>query len=117
MTSFANRTAKTLLWTAAAAVATAALSPKAYAEYRCATPRQLTSAETRACELARQDSPDALIHFTRSTKGVYDLYLPDYFSEADQKRWEHGKREKASDARTGAKATLDSKDTPKAAVQ
>lgn len=113
MNSFANRTAKTLLWTAAAALATAALPATARAEYRCAVPKQLAPAETRACELARQDSPYALIHFTRTTRGIYDLYLPYYVSDADVERWELAKRGRTPDSRTDAKATTDTKDASK----
>ena len=113
MNRFANRTAKTLPWIAAAAVATMALSRTAYAEYRCATPERLSNAEKRACQLARQDSPGALIHFVRSTRGVYDLYLPYYVSEADAERWELVKRGRP-DARTDAKVTVERKDASKA---
>jgi hypothetical protein len=76
-------------------VAAAILSTATYAEYRCAKPEQLTAAEARACELARRDSPEALIHFVNRTKGIYGLYVNDYVSEADAKRWEEA-RQKAS---------------------
>jgi hypothetical protein len=38
---------------ASVAIVAATVSTGAHAEYRCATPAQLTNAETRACELAR----------------------------------------------------------------
>ena len=55
------------------------------------TPEQLTNAETKACELARQDTPDALIHFINRMKGVDNLYVNDYVSKADAERWEVAK--------------------------
>ncbi len=72
----------------AAAVATAGVSMNARAEYRCANPKQLSPAETRACELARQHTSDALVHFVHTTRGIYDLYVNDYVSESDVQRWE-----------------------------
>ncbi len=77
---------------AAAAVAATTLSTTAYAEYRCATPERLAHGEKRACELARQDTPEALIHFVNRTKGIYGLDVNDYVSKADVERWELAKR-------------------------
>lgn len=78
---------------AIAALATIA-SAAARGEYRCATPAQLQPAEQRACGLARQGTPDALIHFVNRTKAIYGLYVNDYVSEADVDRWERA-RERA----------------------
>ena len=72
---------------AVAAVA-ATVSISAHAEYRCATPEQLTYEDKRACELARQDTPTALIHFVNRTKAIYNLHANDYASKADVERWE-----------------------------
>jgi hypothetical protein len=60
----------------------------AHAEYRCAGPEQLSYPEQRACTLAQQDTPDALIHFVKRTKSIYNLYLDDFVSKADVERWE-----------------------------
>ncbi len=77
-----------------AAVATMACTG-AHAEYRCANPQRLSSAETRACQLARQDMPDALIHFVNRTKPIYGLYLNDYVSSRDVDRWDTVQQEAA----------------------
>jgi hypothetical protein len=71
-----------------AAALSAIVSAVAHAEYRCATPEQLTPAEQRACELAREDTPDALVHFVNRTKGTENLIVNDYVSSADEQRWE-----------------------------
>lgn len=63
-------------------------SAAAQAEYRCAKPGLLTIGEVRACELARQASPAALIHFVNRTKGTYGLYVNDYVSDVDVDRWD-----------------------------
>lgn len=67
----------------------------AQAEYRCAKPQQLSHDETRACQLARQDIPDALIHFVNRTKPIYGLYLNDYVSSRDVDRWDTVQQEAA----------------------
>ncbi|HEY4037604.1 MAG TPA: hypothetical protein VGM15_02185 [Burkholderiaceae bacterium] len=69
----------------------------AQAEYRCATPGLLTYGEVRACELARRETPHALIHYINRTKGTYGLYVNDYVSDADVERWEVA-RQKAQPA-------------------
>jgi len=56
-----TNTSKTVLRiSTAVALVTAALSTTVHAEYRCATPGLLTLGEKRACELAREDTPDVL---------------------------------------------------------
>jgi hypothetical protein len=80
------------------------------AEYRCAAPEQLTNAETRACELAQQDSPGALIRFVNRTKGSYNLYADDYVSQADVERWDRLKHDADEDSPEMAKTRSDSMD-------
>jgi hypothetical protein len=41
-----------------------AISTSVHAEDRCSSPGSLTPWEQRACELARQDTPYALMHFS-----------------------------------------------------
>ncbi len=60
----------------------------AHAEYRCATPAQLTNAERRACELAELDRPDQLRQFIERTSSIYGLYFYDYVSQRDVDRWD-----------------------------
>jgi hypothetical protein len=93
----------------AGALAAALLCTTVHAEYRCATPQQLSTAEIRACELARQDTPDALIHFVNRTKGIYNLYVNDYVSSVDADRWEVAKRKAAPDSPPVAKTPGDTK--------
>jgi hypothetical protein len=69
------------------AMAIFALPAAARAEYRCTAPERLAEEEQRACELAKQNSPVALIHFVNSKKGTYDMSLSDYVSVADLARW------------------------------
>ncbi|HEX4596402.1 MAG TPA: hypothetical protein VH278_01330 [Burkholderiaceae bacterium] len=76
-------------WISIAVVAAgAAACAMAHAEYRCATPDLLSYEEVRACELARRDMPDALIHYVNRTKVIYGLYVNDYVGDADVERWE-----------------------------
>ena len=89
---------------AVAAVA-ATLAMSAHAEYRCATPQQLTRAEAGACELARQDTPDALVRFVTQTKGIDNLYLNDYVSNADVQRWDEARKGAASDQAAAARTS------------
>jgi len=71
------------------ALVNAAIPTKGHAEYRCSTPGLLTLWEQRACELARQDTPDALIHFIHRINVINaGLNLDDYISKADAQRWE-----------------------------
>jgi hypothetical protein len=86
----------------------------AHAEYRCATPDRLSNAEMRACELARQDTPNALIHFVNRTKSIYNLYTDDYVSKADVDRWELANRMPASDSPAVAGTRSNTKDVSKA---
>ena len=110
-----TRTSQAALWIAAtAAIATTALSAPAYAEYRCATPARLSNEEKRACELARQDTADALIHFVNTTKGIYNLYVNNYISKADLERWELARRKGAPDSPPVAKAGNNTNDASKA---
>jgi hypothetical protein len=72
-----------------AVIVAMAVSTAAHAEYRCSTPGLLTNWEQRACELARQNTPDALIHFIHSINRIgAALIVDDYASNADGKRWE-----------------------------
>jgi hypothetical protein len=58
----------------------------AHADFRCESPS--SPAERTACELAKQDTPDALIHYVRRTQSLYGLYLPEYVSATDVRRWD-----------------------------
>jgi hypothetical protein len=90
------RTVKQSNWIPVAVLALATLtSAAARAEYRCATPGLLTYGEVRACELARRDTPDALIHYVNRTQGTYGLYVPDYVGDADAERWDTAREQKA----------------------
>jgi hypothetical protein len=90
----------TLKWSSLAPVAIVAVatlsSAAARAEYRCAKADILSSWEVRACELARRDTPDALIHFVNRTQGIFGLYANDYVSVADVQRWESAKDQEAA---------------------
>jgi hypothetical protein len=108
-----TNTFKVARWILASPIVAAVLSTSAFAEYRCASPEQLTDAETRACELAQHDSPDALIHFVNQTKGIYNLYPDDYVSQADVERWDLAKRSGDEDSPAIAKAKSDSTDALK----
>jgi hypothetical protein len=83
---------------AAAALAAAALSQAAYAEYRCATPGLLLLGEKQACELARRASPQELVRFIHRTQGTYNLYIFDYVNDADASRWDQASHWVAPDA-------------------
>jgi hypothetical protein len=82
--------ASTLAMIVALAVpASAHADALAVAEYRCSTPGLLTIWERRACDLARQDSPDGLIHFIRSINMIgAGLNIYAYVSDADGRRWD-----------------------------
>ena len=72
-----------------AMIAAMGISTAAHAEYRCSTPGSLTVWENRACELARQDAPSALIHFIHRLNIINaGLYIDDYVGKADAERWE-----------------------------
>jgi hypothetical protein len=63
--------------------------PMAVAEYRCGTPGLLTLWEKRACDLARQNTPDELIHFIHSINRIgAGLNIYAYVKDADGQRWE-----------------------------
>ena len=65
------------------------ISTSAHAEDRCTAPGSLTPWEQRACELARQDTPYALMHFFRRMNRINEgLNINDYVSKADAERWE-----------------------------
>ncbi len=68
----------------------AGVSVAAHAEYRCASP---SSPEAQhACELARQNSADALRQYVQRTSSIYGLYFYDYVRPADFDRWEAAAR-------------------------
>ena len=98
----------------AAAVAVLALSSTASAEYRCNKPAALAPAEKKACELARQQSPEALIRFINRTKAIYALYLYDYVTEADVERWDEARRREDAGSTAVAKAKSEQQATQKA---
>jgi len=86
----------------------------AHAEYRCSTPGLLTPWEVRACELARQDTPDALIHYVHSINKVdAGLYIHDYVGNADAERWEQARQEARLEPPGSATANSSIKDTEK----
>ena len=72
----------------------AGVSFAAHAEYRCASPS--SQEDRRACELARQDSADALRHFIQRTSPIYGLYFYDYVKPADFDRWQAARRDDAA---------------------
>jgi hypothetical protein len=57
------------------AVVAGVCSP-AHAEYRCGAPP--TSADRRACELAKRGATDELRRFIQRTASIYGLYFYDY---------------------------------------
>jgi len=76
------------------AVVAAGVSVAAHAEYRCTSP---SSPEAqRACELARQNSADALRQFVQRTSSIYGLYFYDYVRPADVDRWQAARRDDAA---------------------
>jgi hypothetical protein len=81
-------------------------------EYRCSTPGSLTLWEQRACELARQDTPDALIHYIqRINKVNAGLYIYDYVGKADAERWELARQKTRPEAPNSAAANSSVKST------
>jgi len=72
----------------------AGVSVAAHAEYRCAAPPSPEA--QRACELARQDSPDALRQYVQRTSSIYGLSFHDYARPADYDRWEAARRDGAA---------------------
>ena len=70
----------------AAAALAAVVSLAANAEYLCNAPA--AQEDKRACELAKQERPDALRHFIQTTAAIYGLYFYDYATPADFDRWD-----------------------------
>jgi hypothetical protein len=65
-----------------------AISTAAHAANRCSTPGSLTLWEVRACELARQDTPDELVRYVHKMNMINaGLYINDYVGMADAERW------------------------------
>jgi hypothetical protein len=92
-----------------------AVSTAAHAEYRCSTPELLTQWEQRACELARQDTPDALVHYIHRMNTINaGLYIDDYVGKADTERWELARQKTRPEAPRDAPANSLAKDTGKA---
>jgi hypothetical protein len=87
-----SRAALRMSAVATALAATTFLSTAAYAEYRCATPGLLWLGEKKACELARQPTPDALVRFVHRTQGTYNLYINDYVDDGAGARWHQAKQ-------------------------
>ena len=91
------------------------ISTAAHAEYRCSTPGLLTRWEQRACELARQDTPDALIHYIKRMNTINaGLYIDDYVGKADSERWELARQKTRLEELRGATATGSANSTEKA---
>jgi len=65
----------------ALAVAAGASVP-AHAEYRCDSPP--TSADRRACDMAKRGATDELRRFIQRTASIYGLYIHDYVQPADK---------------------------------
>jgi hypothetical protein len=82
--------ASTLATILAMAISTSAhADASAVAEYRCSTPGLLTLWEKRACDLARQNTPDELIRFVHSINRIgAGLNVYAYVSDADDRRWD-----------------------------
>lgn len=55
-------------------------------EYLCNTPK--LPEDKRACEFAKLDQPNELVHYVQHTGNRYRLSVPDYVSEKDVQRWE-----------------------------
>jgi hypothetical protein len=90
------------------------ISTAAHAEYRCSTPGLLTLWEGRACELTRQDTPEALIRYIhRINKVNAGLYIDDYVGNTDAERWEQARQKKRLEPLGGAAANSSVKDTGK----
>lgn len=99
----------------ALALVNAAVPTTVHAEYRCSTPGLLTSWEQRACELARQDTPYALIHFIHRINAINaGLNLDDYVSKTDAQRWELAAQKTRDEPLRSANATSSAKGAEKA---
>ena len=98
-----------------AVIVAMAISTPARAEYRCSTPWLLTLWEKRACELARQDTPDALIRYVHGINKVSaGLNIDDYVGKADAERWELARQNPHPEASASAAANSPAKGTEKA---
>jgi hypothetical protein len=92
-----------------------AISTTVHAEGRCGTPELLTSWEQRACELARQNTPDALIHFIHRMKMINaGLNIHDYVGQADAERWEVARQKARLEPLGSAKANSSANGAEKA---
>lgn len=101
-----NTLSSTLIRVSAAVAVAAALSTTAHAAYRCAAPEQLGNAEATACKLAKEDSPEALVHYVQRSHAVFsDLSVNDYVTEADAKRWEIAAAQKSGSPAVAAAKT------------
>lgn len=109
-------TASILAMIVAMAISTSAhADASAVAEYRCATPGLLTIWEKRACDLARQSSPDALIHFVHSINNIgAGLNIYSYVNDADDRRWEMARQKTRPEPLDGANAASLPQDIQKA---
>lgn len=84
-----NTSKMALRMSLAFALVNTAMSTTAYAEYRCSTPQLLDHWEKGACELARQDTPEALRHYIHKLNMINaGMRLEDYVGKADAERWE-----------------------------
>jgi hypothetical protein len=92
-----------------------AVSTAAHAEYRCSTPGSLTLWEVRACELARQDTPDALVQYIHRMNTINaGLNIDDYVGKADAERWELARQKMRPEPPDSAAGKNLAKDTEKA---
>ena len=92
------------------------ISTSVRAEGRSSDAHSLTSWEQRACGLARQDTPYALIPFFRRINRIDEgLDINDYVGKAVAERWELARQEPRFDYSLGsASAISPPKDTEKA---
>ena len=72
----------------------AGVSVAAHAEYRCTSPASPEA--QRACELAKQNSPDALRLYVQRTRSIYGMSFYDYVRPADFDRWDAARRDGAA---------------------
>ena len=98
-----------------ALVVAMAISTSVHAEDRCSTPGSLTPWEQRACELARQDTPYALMHFFRRMNRINEgLNIQDYVGKADAERWELARQKTRPEPLGSVNANSSAKGTEKA---
>jgi hypothetical protein len=60
----------------------AGVSMPAHAEYRCGSPS--TSADRRACDMAKRGAMGELRRFIQRTASIYGLYFNDYFQPEEK---------------------------------